>query len=601
MRRYQQMSGVLFAVGVFAPLSGSAQITARPPLNAKVQEAPMGPVSRRVVMSEDGDHLAVVTPKGSREIVLIDGVEGPVFDEIPANFGWGNYRASGGPIVFSPTGGRSAYVGRRAGAFIAVVDGKEAVTLSTPETVKGISYTDMTGWSFLFNHDGSRLAYAAQSGPGTWTMVVDGVKSPGYRSFDLRQTALNGKRLVYVAQTTADMKWHLVVDGKAGPAYDSITSLKLTPDGAHYAFIANRRSTGPGAAVARVALVVVDGVEGPSEREISDLEQAPDGRVAYMTMRPQTGPGGNPPHLIVGGLDAPWTTTFGYPVPAGPSPQHHVAWSADGKRVANIQQNTPNPGVTVMVNGKPMGPAYTSASGPMWSPDGSRLAYVGTSPTGAFPVIDGQELSGFNWVKEFQWSPDGKRYAFYGANSTGIWMIVDGTEQPKALNFGADALRWSPDGKHFVYSAQTTVVNHQPVVDLVLKPHNLGEFHTRRQANPPINFPVFSYSPDGSRLAYVGAKTDGTSKPAVWVDGVPQEGPLANYFHPAWSPDSKHFAAVVSTGTGWVILLDGKVSPSYEDMLEPNVGSHRFVDGHTYRFYGIKAGQIYRVTLDLGA
>jgi hypothetical protein len=84
------------------------------------------------------------------------------------------------------------------------------------------------------------------------------------------------------------------------------------------------------------------------------------------------------------------------------------------------------------------------------------------------------------------------------------------------------------------------------------------------------------------------------------VDGVPQEGPLPNYFHPAWSPDSKHFAAMVSTGTGWVIMLDGKVSPSYESMLEPNFGSHRFTDGHTYRFYGVKAGQIYRVTLDLG-
>jgi hypothetical protein len=64
--------------------------------------------------------------------------------------------------------------------------------------------------------------------------------------------------------------------------------------------------------------------------------------------------------------------------------------------------------------------------------------------------------------------------------------------------------------------------------------------------------------------------------------------------------EHKHFAAVVSTGTDWVILVDGKVSPGYADMLEPNSGSHRFVDGQTYRFYGIKAGQIYRVRLELG-
>jgi hypothetical protein len=595
MRRYQKISAALFAFLGCALSTGLAQGPAGAPLNAKLSETLMGPKSARMVMSEDGDHLAIVTPKGSREIVLIDGGEGPVFDEIPANFGWGNYRQNGGPIAFSTTGGHSAYVGRRAGDFIAVVDGKEAVTLSTPVTMKAVSYTDMTGWAFLFNRDGSRLVYAAHADAGGWVMVVDGTKSPTYRAFDLRQTALVGKRLIYVAQTAADQKWHAVVDGKVGPAYDTIMSLKVTPDGAHYAFVIEKRS-----ATARTAAVVVDGVEGASEREISDLEQAPDGRVAYLTMRPQTTPGGNPPHLIVGGLDVPWTTTFGYPIRGvNNPPQMHVAWSADGKRFAYIQQNTPNPGVTVMVNGKPMGPTYNSASGPMWSPDGSRLAYVGNSPTGSFPVIDGQELEGFNWVKEFQWSPDGKRYAFYGANSTGIWMMVDGKQQPKALGFTADALRFSPDGKHVAYGAQTTVANYQPVVDLVMKPHILSTFHARILNNRNIILPVFSYSPDGSRVAYVGA-TDVMNKAAVWVDGVAHQGPMASYFHPNWSPDSKHFAAVISTGTAWVIMIDGKLSPGYEDMVELNLASDRFVDGHTYRFYAIKAGQIYRVRLDLG-
>ncbi len=597
MQLRPQISHALIAILVCAQSAGFAQGPAGPTLNAKLAESLMGPKTDRMVLSEDGDHLAIVTAKGSRQIVLLDGVEGPVFDEIPANFGWGNYRLNGGPIAFSPTGGRSAYVGRRAGDFIAVVDGKEAVTLMTPATAVGIGYTDPLAWRFIFSRDGSRLAYAAREAT-SWVMMVDGVKSPSYKGLDMTQAVLNGKRLFYVAQTPADQKWHLVVDGKAGPAYDTIRSLKVTPDGAHYAFIIEKRSP-----TARPAAVVIDGVEGVTEKEISELEQAPDGRVAYMATRAQTRPGvgGNPPHLIVGALDADWTTTFGYPVfGVNNPPQMHVAWSADGKRFAYIQRNDPNPGVTMMVNGKAMGPTYNSTSAPFWSPDGSRLAYVGNSPSGAFPVIDGQELEGYTWVKDFKWSPDGKRYGFQGANATGIWMVIDGKQQPKSLGVQDGTLTWSPDGKHVAYSSQTTGSGYQPMVDLVVQPHNLGTFHARVLNNRNLFFPPLIYSPDGSRLAYVGT-TAGMPRAAVWVNGVAQQGPMPSYFHPNWSPDSKHFAAVTSSGTLWVIMIDGKLSPGYEDILELNLASDRFIDGHTFRFYGIKAGQVYRVTLDLGA
>jgi Tol biopolymer transport system component len=304
----------------------------------------------------------------------------------------------------------------------------------------------------------------------------------------------------------------------------------------------------------------------------------------------------------VGALDIPNTTTFGVTIRNGyPSAQYHVAWSPDGKRFACVQQNTPNPGVTVLVNGKPMGQTYQRANELVWSPDGSRLAYQAGSPTGTFLVLDGQELAGYHWIKEFQWSPDGKRYAFYAANSTGIWMNVDGKEQPKALGFSDGALRFSPVGDHIAYGAQSTVANYQPIVDGVAIPHNLGNFATKTPPNT-LFLPVFSYSPDGNHLAYVGAKNDGTSKIAVWVDGVAYPGPLQSYFHPAWSPDSKHFAVVTSNGSGrgWSIMVDGKLSQGYEDIIELNEASSRFVDAHTFRFYAVKGTDVYRVTLDVG-
>ena len=52
-------------------------------------------------------------------------------------------------------------------------------------------------------------------------------------------------------------------------------------------------------------------------------------------------------------------------------------------------------------------------------------------------------------------------------------------------------------------------------------------------------------------------------------------------------------------GDGQAVMIDGKVGSPYETVLENNVAACRFVDGRTFRFYGTKAGQIYRATLDI--
>ena len=554
-----------------------------PPLTAKIAELPLGPASQRVYLSGDGDHLALVTPKGSRQVVLIDGAEGPPFDEIPAQT----------VVQFSFTGGRSGYVGRRGGELIAMVDGKDAGPIVTTATNPGGPYAP-PGWAFFFNHDGSHLAYGVMTGLGVWAMSSDGVKGPPFAGIDFTQVVVTARRVIYVAQSP-DRKWHLVADGKVSPPYDAIQSLLVTPDGLHYVFIGTKNGAPNNTMVA-----VTDGVEGTAGfMQVTDLVLAPDGRVAYRgLLPPKPGPGEFAPDLIVAGQDLPHIMAFG-PGRMKNLPLSYVAFSPDGKRYAYVQQNTPNPGVTVMVNGKPMGPAYSSVADLAWSPDGSRLAYPGTSPTGSFLVIDGQESEGYGTIADFAWSPDGKRYAFRGYRATagGWFLVVDGKEQPKARDYFPPV--FSPDSKHVAYGA-TGNVAAQPVVDATIRPGNLAAWvvHNPR-AVPPLVFPPFSYSPDGNHVAYVSNKSDGTSRAVVYLDATSFEGATPSYSYPSWTADSKRFAVMNYLGTGWTLLVDGKASPRYDAIIENSVAGVRFVDSHTFRFYGVKAGQVYKVTVDL--
>ena len=562
-------------------------VVPREALAAKVHEELMGPRSQSIVMSEDGEHMAIGMPKGSRQVMLIDGVEGPEFDEIPSRVNALNLQ-----VQFSPTGGRSAYMARRGQDYFAVVDGKEAGVVWTTQGLGTFEYSNFNSWRFWFSRDGKRLAYAVVNPTGSFSMVADGVKGPNFPNLDLGQTVLEGHRLAYLAQTP-DQKWRVVIDEKQGPLYDSIKSLKMTPDGAHYAYFALRSVTWK---------TVVDGVEGKPYGSLSDLELAPDGRVAFMATRQ----GNGTPLLVVGGQEIPNTRTFTLDQGPGGHAGYHVAFSPDGKRFAYVKQNLPSPGFVAVVDGK-QGREYKSIDLVQFSPDGSRLFYLASAENLLmFTVIDGQELNGYNRVTNFLFSPDGKLYAFEGwsAQAPGFTLTVDGKEGPRYKGEIMDhSLRFSPDSKHYAFGAPATIATYQPIVDGAPVNENLAYFRTRGNSDPlhPVVFPPLFYSPDGNRLAFSGMHMGGTSKASLFLDGTAYEGQTATFEFPSFSPDSRHFAWIVWSGKAFTLMMDGKVGPGYDDIFETELSACKFLDGRTYRFYGVKGGQVYRVQVDIGS
>ena len=204
-------------------------------------------------------------------------------------------------------------------------------------------------------------------------------------------------------------------------------------------------------------------------------------------------------------------------------------------------------GIRTLVAGRRL-----EASDPVWSPDGSRIAFVRSdiNELGIYVVRrDGSGLHRIGSGFDPSWSPDGTRIAFgagAGETSAIFTMRSDGSDRHRLTRprFVFDSSPdWSPDGRRIAFVRD----NDRLASIHVMKADGTNRFRLADGGSP-------DWSPDGSRLAFVGGELDRIS--VMDANGrrqrrlrtVPRylRRLVLHELYPTWSPDGRRLAFVRS-------------------------------------------------------
>jgi len=525
------LSRAILVAAVFA--SSLAPARAADP---KIEETVVGPVGvgGLYVVSQNDARVAYVGAKGTRTVVTVDGVEGPVLDELfngsaanitqagqllvhNANAG-GKFNGTPSAVIFSEIGSSYAYIGRQGNEYVVIHNGKEVGrgprnSLAMQHNPLGLSPKgNFAFWGEM----------KIEAGTGRFRLIVNGKPEPWAGHQDLKPVfSPDDKRYAYMASTTADyQKKVLIVDGKVAsyPGY--------TPQWTADSKVLITQATGN--------TVLIDGKPGPyAGGQVMKITTSPVGSRYALIVRKRTVNNEGVHSLYLDGKEVP-----------GTDGALSISFSPDGKRYALRCSNPEAKSFFVILDGK-KSPEYQSVADKFsWSPDSSKVFYQIGNSGRQFVVINHEEIS-VSGVSSLAFDKAGARYGFSSNDTTNRQhrTIVDGKNVLPASNTPyANTLEFSDDGSR--YAMAVGVLGRNELAGLLIdgvftnELYNTG-FSGSNWLSPTRN-PYFQWSSHGKYLVRVARQPNNTAA-GVYINDKLVHPTTLGVSHVTFSPDGNHF------------------------------------------------------------
>ena len=216
---------------------------------------------------------------------------------------------------------------------------------------------------------------------------------------------------------------------------------------------------------------------------------------------------------------------------------------------------------------------------PVWSPDGSQIAFVSdrAEAENMDIYVMNADGTGVSRVTEDAaldsgpaWAPDGLRIAFERTDASGhaeiyVVSLADGSEERLTSNDVIDAQPdWSPDGATIAFMRNTSGDASLMAIDVASGGERQLTDLPGAESNP-------SWSPDGLTIAYARSP-EGSYSADIWfmsptgTDHRPfstMEGDQRTF---AWSPDGDKLAFLAATPAGQRVFTQGRASSARSEV-----------------------------------